>query len=378
VARLGGDGAPAWVQPLGSPAADQAEALAVGADGTVVVGGRFAGPLALGALAAEAQGDDDLFVAALAADGAPRWLFTAGGPEGEAALALAPTPDGGFLAAGGFFGELAFGELTLTTAGDEDAFLLKLSADGAVQWVRRYGGPRDERIQRLAVDAQGSIYALVAFFGTTNLGGEALVSAGSFDLAVAKLDASGAHLWSRGFGGPDDDAALGLAVDPAGNVAWAGAFDRVLAVGADRLVARGTADVVVASLTPDGQPRWARRFGEDGEDVATSVAVDPAGNVVVAGWFERSVDFGAGPLTARGGKDAFVAKLDAAGTTRWARALGDRQNDKVRGLAVAAEGDVYAAGLFRFSLPTPTPLQFRLSGANPTPGSDAFVLRLGR
>ena len=74
------------------------------------------------------------------------------------------------------------------------------------------------------VDAAGQITLGGYFFGQLDLGGGPLTSAGSTDGFLARLDPSGAHVWSKSFGGPDGDQLNGLVVDAAGNVAVAGAI----------------------------------------------------------------------------------------------------------------------------------------------------------
>jgi hypothetical protein len=62
---------------------------------------------------------------------------------------------------------------------------------------------------------------------------------------------------------------------------------------------------------------WSKSFGNAGFDVATATAIDSAGNVVVTGYFQGTVDFGGGPLTTAGEDDIFVAKLDSSGNHLW-------------------------------------------------------------
>jgi hypothetical protein len=378
VARLDGAGAPRWVQAIGGPHEDTCDAIAITADGTIVAGGLFAKTLTFGAFTARATGSDDLWVAALKPDGTPAWLWTTGGKASDAVTGLAATPDGGVVVVGGFYGEVPFGEVRLAARAREDAFLVKLSAGGDVQWARRFGGERDARFVRVAVDGQGSIVALGAFEGTASFGGEPLVSAGGYDIAIAKYDARGEHLWSQRFGGVDNDGAVGLAVDPAGHIVLAGSYDQRLTIGAETYRARGTGDALVVRLAGDGSLTWSRTFGGKGEDIAAAVAADAAGNVVVGGWFEGEVDFGQGKVTARGNKDVFVLKLDAAGALRWAKTHGDRDHDKVRAVAIAEDGTIVVGGVFRFTLDLPVPVESVRDPADRAPKVDAFVLRLDR
>lgn len=66
----------------------------------------------------------------------------------------------------------------------------------------------------------------------------------------------------------------------------------------------------MAKFAPDGAPIWSNRFGAALSQEALCVAVDAAGNAVVSGRFNESVDFGGGTLTSAGRYDIFVAKFE--------------------------------------------------------------------
>jgi len=97
---------------------------------------------------------------------------------------------------------------------------------------------------------------------------------------------------------------------------------------------------------------WAERAGGPGEDAARAVAVDPSGAVYVAGHFEQQAVFGEGePGQSQldgigGGRDAFLARLTAEGELLWAVRAGGVGDDAVHSLAVAPDGSVFATGVF--------------------------------
>src|SRR5262249_20069924 len=61
------------------------------------------------------------------------------------------------------------------------------------------------------------------------------------------------------------------------------------------------------------------------------VAADPWGNIVIAGTFHDTMDFGEGhKLVSKGGLDAFVVKLDPSGNPLWIRGFGGHGDQRVR------------------------------------------------
>lgn len=378
ILRTGKDGTPLWLNTLGGPNEETCDAIAYVGSGMIVAGGLFSDELEVGDFTARSNGSDDLYVAAYRSDGSPSWLWTTGGNASDTVLAIAATPDGGVVVAGGFFGEVEFGDtITLKAESHEDAFLAKLSAGGDLQWAKRFGGERDERILRLAVDGQGSIFALAAFEGKSAWGGEPLESAGAYDIGLIKLDGEGNHVWSHRFGGVDNDAGVGLAVDPAGNVSFVGSYDQKVIVGDQTYQAAGTSDVLLARFAGDGTLQWSKSFGGKGEDIGSGLVADAAGNLIVSGWFEHQVDFGKGAVKSKGNKDVFVMKTGPDGAVAWVQTFGDRDHDKARATVLGPDG-VYVAGVFRFTMNLPTPIESVRDPKDKAPKTDAFLLKLER
>ncbi|WP_438036917.1 hypothetical protein [Sorangium sp. So ce204] len=111
-------------------------------------------------------------------------------------------------------------------------------------------------------------------------------------------------LWSAALGGAGADAAYGVATDAAGNLYVTGAFVGTVDFGAGPLVSAGSADVFVLKLDPAGHAIWSRRFGSSpyGE-AGTKIALDASGNILLGGTYGGAtfdgpppVDFGSGPL----------------------------------------------------------------------------------
>jgi hypothetical protein len=371
-------GKPVWMQTVGGGGEDTCNAVAVAPDGTIAIGGLFSEDLRSGELSAKSNGSDDLYVAGFTAEGKPTWLWVTGGNASDATLALAATADNAFIAGGGFYGTVDFGGESLKAQSYEDAFLVRLES-GDVRWAKRFGGDRHDKIVRLAVDPQGSIIVGFQFEMISEIGGPPLESAGAYDFALAKLDPNGTHVWSHRYGGMDNDNILGIAIDAAGNIGIAGAFDRRFVIGKDEYRAAGEADALVARFDPEGTLLWINTFGAEREDVANGIAVDAAGNLVVAGWFSEKADLGPQTVASNGNKDAFIQKYAPDGTVRWVQTFGDRDHDKGHAAAVDAEGNVYVAGIFRFTMTLPIGSFDQVRDPeDKAPKSDMFVMRLDR
>jgi uncharacterized protein (TIGR03437 family) len=277
--------------------------------------------------------------------------------------------------------------------GPSDAFVIKLAPTGSARIYGRYlGGGGAELGLAITVDLPGAAYVtgLTASndFPTanplqSNSGG------GETDGFVTKIAVNGGSLeYSTYLGGsglenhtflqqlPFPGAAI--AVDNAGN-----AYVASVTTSSNfptRNPAQGTfggvADAYVAKLNAAGNALVYSTFiGGSGEDTGFGVAVDATGAAHVAG-ATSSTDF---PLenalqsSLKGQTDAFVTKLNAAGTAfAYSTYLGGGSVDLAVGVAVDPAGAAYVFGLTASTdYPTAQPMQSSLRGE-----ADTFIAKL--
>jgi uncharacterized protein (TIGR03437 family) len=165
---------------------------------------------------------------------------------------------------------------------------------------------------------------------------------------------AGGPLFSSILGGSGQDYATAVTSDARGNIYVAGLTyspDFPVTAGAAQTKFGGTSDAFVAKVSPDGKLIWSTYLGGILDDWATGVALDSAGNVLVAG-HTRSANF---PLlnavqgTLNNGAtqssfDGFVAKLDPNGTKLlYSTFLGGGRDDGAEAIAVDSAGNAYVA-----------------------------------
>ncbi len=156
------------------------------------------------------------------------------------------------------------------------------------------------------MDAKGFFAASPRQIGMNHLVGWVFVSA--FLLNVSPLwSQSLNHLFSQRFGGTGGDFGAAIAVDGAGNVLVTGQFSGTVDFGGGALTNAGSRDIFLAKYDAAGAHLFSQRFGDTDFDSGAAIAVDGAGNVLVTGSFEGTVDFGGGALTSAG-NDIFLAK----------------------------------------------------------------------
>jgi hypothetical protein len=279
--------------------------------------------------------------------GVPAWSTSVGGTQVDIGRAIAVAPDGAVYVVGDFEGTATFGAAGDRTAvGKSDAVLLRLGADGNVAAAYPFGGPNQERGAAVAVDAAGNVAYAGLFSDTAALGDVKATANGSDDLFVARLDAKGnvAWLWSAGGVGSDDVSALVAAPD--GGWVLSVSFAEVITLGGVRLTSRGGTDVALVKLTADGDVAWVTQLGGDEDDLLNRLAIDSQGGLYGLGAFKGTTELGGGPLKSAGALDLMVARFDPAGRHLWSKRLGNPFNEKPGGIAVDRAGGIVITGSF--------------------------------
>ncbi|MDF7815919.1 SBBP repeat-containing protein [Hymenobacter sp. YC55] len=334
VAKLTPAGAWEWAQALGGTAAETPSGLHLAANGDVVLAGTFEsspatfGPITLHAVRSSA------FVGRLQASGAWRWVSKQADRGVAAFAAVATDAVGNAYVAGNFQGTLLPGSAPLTTTGNQDILVGKVSPTGQWLWAAQAGGTGADRATALLVEAGGDGYVTGTFRGTARFGTTLLTSAGGTDIFVAKLSASGAWLWAARAGSAADDGGTAVALDANGHVYVTGWITDAAAFGNTVLtnpVSTTAQYPFAAKLSGEGSWQWAQALGAQGQ--GNSLAISPGGDAYITG---------------RAARQLFVTKISPAGSVSWQQVAGGTPfEDQGTAIGVDARGDVYVAGGFR-------------------------------
>jgi hypothetical protein len=341
-----------WTARFGDVAADETNDLAVGPeDGVVIVGRYDAGStIDFGGDAFTNKGSFDSYVASFDGDGAHRWSRSAGSPGSEALRRVAVDSNGDVLVTGDTSGAIDLGGGLLSSVGDQDVVVAKYDSDGNHQWSAIYKSAQQQVGLHCAFDSAGEVILSGVFRGSIDLGGGDMSSAGTTDIYLAKLDADGKHLWSKRFGDAGADYVAAAVVDGDDAIIHAGSFFGDLNYGGATLTSAGGHDVFVAKLDGDGGHLWSKRFGDGGDQRTEAAATTGDGRVLIGGHFNGAIDFGGDVLTSGGTTDAFVAVLDGDGGHLWSRSFFGPNTDRVNAIAVDPDGNVLVAGVFLESI----------------------------
>jgi hypothetical protein len=239
---------------------NKAEAVALDGIGGVYLIGEFSGTATFGATTLANSGGRSTFIAKLDTSGNALWAKQTGGSAYyNRGKSVAADGAGNVVVAGqivaGLIGDTtSFGAITVTNnSGKDIAFAAKLDSAGNFLWARQGGGTTNHSGYSVALDGAGSAYLAGAFSDSGSFGTNTLVSRGSTDAFVTKLDTAGNFLWAKQAGGSTDDFAGSVAADGSGNVYLAGSYRGMASFG-DTTLTNGNGPFGGAFITKLGIP----------------------------------------------------------------------------------------------------------------------------
>jgi hypothetical protein len=251
---------------------------------------------------------------------------------------------------------------TITSAGDNDIFFAKYTANGALIWSKRLGASNYDFAGSLMFDASENIIMVGQFSGTVDFnagpGVFNLSSNGYTDIFVLKIDSSGNFIWAKSFGGKYSEGVMAK-IDPNDNIIIAGSFFDTMDVdpGPNQFLLqyKGTgwsqSDPYIVKLDSSGQFVHAFSFGSIKSDGTSAIDIDSLGNLYIAGGFRDTIDMDPGPnvytLIPQVGEELFIAKYSPTGQFIWAGAIngGDSiASDIILDIKFDHNGDFWICG----------------------------------
>jgi len=223
----------------------------------------------------------DFLVMKLSSSGEIEWEKSFGGSEHDIAYSVQQTSDGGYVVAG---------ETSSFGAGDADAWVVKLSSTGNIEWQKAYGGSSFDTSHSILQTADGGY----VFAGMSS-------SFDFVDLWIVKLSSTGDIEWQKIYGDSFDQAYSIQQTDDGGYI----------------VAGESTSEGLILKLSSDGDQEWLKIYSGTSWVNFYSIQQTNDGGYIVAG---DSTSFVAG-------NDALVLKLSSDGDIEWQRIYGGTEYD---------------------------------------------------
>jgi hypothetical protein len=265
IQKLDSTGALLWTKQMGGTDFESGTSITTDIDGNVYTTGYFNGTVDFDPGAEKANltsnGDNDIFIQKLDAGGNFLWVKQMGGAGSDNATSITTDINGNVYTTGYFYETVDFnpGDVTanLTSKGNNDIFIQKLNAEGDFRWVKQMGGSSNDYSESITTDARGNVYTAGYFYDTVDFdpGGETanLISNGSSDIFIQKLDSLGHFQWVKQVGGTSEDRGTAIGIDDNGNIYTTGGFRETVdfgpGTGTTNLTSKGNLDVFILKLS---------------------------------------------------------------------------------------------------------------------------------
>jgi hypothetical protein len=286
-----------WWRTYGGPSDDWGYSVQRTTDGGYIIGGFRAASVYL--IKTNAHGDS-------------LWARTYGGPDQDWGTSVQQTTDGGYVIVGSTY---SFG---VGSPDNCNVYLIRTNASGDTLWTRTYGGA-DHDI--------GSSVQQIIDGGYVITGSTRSFGAGNYDIYLIRTNASGDTLWTRTYGGSQDEY-----VSSARQTADGG----YIITGCTVSFGVVQADIYLIKTDASGESLWTRTLGGPGRDYGESAQQTTDGGYMVAGY---TSSFGAG------GYDFYLVKTNASGETLWTRTYGGSNDDAGKSAQQTADGGYVIAGV---------------------------------
>ncbi len=302
------------------------------------------------------------------------WSKAFGGPDSQFGSAVTVDPQGNIFVGSSTRGTIDFGG-GLLTADESDIAFARFDGTGKHLYSVLYGGTGNQFVTGMASNGGGNIYAAGQMRGTLSFGDAGTVTAnadGAFDSYMVRFRPDNTISSVDHITGPGEQAAFGLAADPSSGAAVIGRNAGQLQAVAQTVDKAGSIDSFVVRLQATSI-NWARGIPGTANGEAHGVTYEPDGRILVSGFFSGQITIAGKTFTSAGNSDAFVARFDANGNAVDAMSFGGAADDQAWVIVSdTANGNILVGGEFAAS--------FSVAGKTLTSkgGRDIFVVRLDK
>ncbi|MCB0524391.1 MAG: T9SS type A sorting domain-containing protein [Saprospiraceae bacterium] len=304
------------------------------------------------------HGDFDGWVVKLDSNGSIEWQNSIGGSGWDEFWAGQQTTDGGYIVAGRSASN--DGDATYNH-GQLDTWVVKLDAEGEIEWQRSYGGSKEDNARAMIQTMDGG-YLVASRTASTD--GDVTELHGNTDFWLTKLSLNGEIEWEKTLGGNHGDTPADLIQNNDGSYVITGYIGSGTG---DVSVYYGILDYWVVKISQTGDIIWEKTLGGSGPDWARKIIPANDGGYIVAGT-TYSDDFDV--IGNDGGEDFWVVKVSNEGELVWQKSFGGTKQESLFGICNSPDGGYILTG-------SATSTNGDLTGLQNKGETDLWVIKLG-
>ncbi|MBC8173743.1 MAG: hypothetical protein H7X71_07550, partial [Chitinophagales bacterium] len=286
-----------------------------------------------------ALGDNDVWVAQTDDAGNLEWEANYGGTGKEVARVIIPSGDGGWVLVG--YTASVDGDIT-DNSGFKDAWVLKIDDVGTLLWQNTFGGELDDVFNNVTATSDGGFLCV----GNSNsLTGDLTSNYGGDDVWVVKINADGDMDWQKNYGGSNNDVANAVVEVADGYVFIAETGSNDIDVSGnhhDDLTP--FTDFWAVKIETDGDIVWQKCYGGFSHESGRNIIETSDGDFIAIGSAQSSDGDVVGHYGAVNKTDGWVIQIDADGTLLDNQNYGGSFNDNLYSITEDLDGAYVIGG----------------------------------
>tara|TARA_B100000949_G_scaffold34312_3_gene27917 strand:+ start:5657 stop:7246 length:1590 start_codon:yes stop_codon:yes gene_type:complete len=334
IVKIDDSGSIMWQNTIGGAGDDFLISLKQTSDGGYIVGAGSDSNIS-GDKTENSRGGLDYWILKLDGSGNIVWQKTYGGNQPEFDTYIVQTTDGGYFV-GGYSDSDINGDKTVPTNGQRDFWALKLDSTGNIVWQNSIGGSLVDRPQAAFQTSDGG-FIIGGFSNSPSSGDKTENSRGGNDYWIVKLDANGTLQWNRTFGGNDSDVFRDM-VQLADGGYLVGGYSKSNISGDKTENSLGDYDAWILKLDGSGNILWQNTIGGSGIDYPRDVMQLPDGTFMVACWSNSNIS-GDKTENSNGGYDFWLLRLNSAGGIISQNSIGGAADESGSYILPTADGN---------------------------------------
>src|SRR5690606_341982 len=230
-------------------------------------------------------------------------------------------------------------DTTVSEPGDDDQPANQFT--GEIEWIKNYGGSSEDDVSSMVEVSGGFVFAGYTLSTDGDISDKTTNDA---DYWIFKTDVENNLLWSKTYGGSNDDRATKIISTTDGGFAVLG-YSR--STDGDVSNNNGFYDYWLLKLDASGNLQWEKCYGYPGQDQGHSLLQTADGGYLLAGFidYDARAHHPGNSNTVRHGVGEFWAiKIDAAGNEQWNQYYGGTNNDRAYAVVQTSDGGFLMVG----------------------------------
>ena len=261
------------------------------------------------------------------------WQKCFGGTSADRLFEIKQTFDGGYIATGQTYSN----DVNVSgNHGGIDAWVVKISSDGEIEWQNSLGGSNDDWGNDISLANDG--YYILCYTGSND--GDVSGNHGNEDYWIVKLDLAGSIMWQKCLGGSGLDQGNSILTTTDGGCI---AIGRTYSNDGDVSNNTGESDYWLVKLDSLGNLEWEKCYGYDLIDYwdhGHSIYKTSDEGFIIAGYSVTVIPNG----TCYDDWDIWILKISSAGDLEWEKCLGGLDKDYAYSIIEDSFGNIYVGG----------------------------------